>query len=181
MRSAPHARRVNTAASSADANARAFSHTSPLLTPKTKNSYGNSVTKSPDIGAAAWEKFATSWGKLQGRGFCAAGGDCQRFPVVPGEIGTSMKDGLDLAYYVDLAKFMAKAAPADAYASAKFNSWFWFCWNANSGDTGGLVDDTWKNLKWDKLTFLHDHFGLRGWWAADGDKQAARRRLAAAA
>ena len=28
------------------------------------------------------------------------------------------------------------------------------CWNANSGDTGGLVDDTWLNIQWPKIDFL---------------------------
>ena len=54
-----------------------------------------------------------------------------------------------------------------------------FCWNANSGDTGGLVDDTWKNLKWDKLTFLRDHYGLRGWAEQAAAAAEARRRRAA--
>ena len=28
------------------------------------------------------------------------------------------------------------------------------CWNANSGDTGGLVDNTWLNIQWPKIDFL---------------------------
>ena len=28
------------------------------------------------------------------------------------------------------------------------------CWNANSGDTGGLVDNSWLNIQWPKIDFL---------------------------
>ena len=28
------------------------------------------------------------------------------------------------------------------------------CWNANSGDTGGLVDDSWLTIQWPKVDFL---------------------------
>ncbi len=28
------------------------------------------------------------------------------------------------------------------------------CWNANSGDTGGLVDDSWLRIQWPKIDFL---------------------------
>ena len=28
------------------------------------------------------------------------------------------------------------------------------CWNANSGDTGGLVDDSWLTIEWAKVDFL---------------------------
>lgn len=27
-------------------------------------------------------------------------------------------------------------------------------WNANSGDTGGLVDDSWLTVQWPKIDFL---------------------------
>ena len=27
-------------------------------------------------------------------------------------------------------------------------------WNANSGDTGGLVDDSWLTIQWPKVDFL---------------------------
>ena len=29
-------------------------------------------------------------------------------------------------------------------------------WNANSGDTGGLVDDTWLNIEWAKVDLLSE-------------------------
>ena len=40
---------------------------------------------------------------------------------------------------------------------------FYWCWNANSGDTGGLAQDDWSTLHWRKLAFLTT-FGLRPWF-----------------
>jgi hypothetical protein len=40
------------------------------------------------------------------------------------------------------------------------------CYNANSGDTGGLVDDSWMNLEWVKLRYLRDQLGLTPWYEA---------------
>jgi hypothetical protein len=42
-----------------------------------------------------------------------------------------------------------------------------WAYNANSGDTGGLVDDTWWNLLWVKLRFLRSHMGLTPWYLRD--------------
>ncbi|AUR51500.1 hypothetical protein CUN60_04075 [Aquella oligotrophica] len=33
-------------------------------------------------------------------------------------------------------------------------NWFYWSWNANSGDTGGIVDDSWKNINWNRIDHL---------------------------
>lgn len=40
---------------------------------------------------------------------------------------------------------------------------FFWCWNRNSGDTGGLVCEDWATLEWEKLTYL-SLIGLRPWF-----------------
>ena len=45
--------------------------------------------------------------------------------------------------------------------------WFWWSWNANSGDTGGLVSDDWLRIEWKKIDYLRT-IGLDP-WAAGGD------------
>jgi hypothetical protein len=39
---------------------------------------------------------------------------------------------------------------------------FFWCWNRNSGDTGGLVAEDWATLEWEKLAYL-SLIGLRPW------------------
>jgi hypothetical protein len=162
-------------------------------------------------------------GTLQKSGYCSPSspGACQAaFPVVPGEIGSSFANPLDLQYYADLATFMKREAPADAFTGVPMGSWFWWAYNANSGlvcllvlcisssvrhgcqscthplpallaaaaasararlalhaahrvcvcvllhagDTGGLVADDWVTLNWQKLRWLQQNVGLRGWY-----------------
>lgn len=40
---------------------------------------------------------------------------------------------------------------------------FFWCWNRNSGDTGGLVAEDWATLEWEKLSYL-SLIGLRPWF-----------------
>ena len=40
---------------------------------------------------------------------------------------------------------------------------FFWCWNRNSGDTGGLVAEDWSTLEWEKLAYL-SLIGLRPWF-----------------
>ncbi|KAF8069516.1 MED7B [Scenedesmus sp. PABB004] len=141
--------------------------------------YGASVTQSPDTGDAQWQKYAASWGHLQSTGFCSANATaaanatganataagCARFPVVAGEVGSSLADPRDEQYYADLAHFMARAPAVGAHDGVPFSSWFWWAYNANSGDAGGLVGDDGRTLDWKKLAWLQDNLGLRPWYA----------------
>jgi hypothetical protein len=40
----------------------------------------------------------------------------------------------------------------------------WWAWNDNSGDTGGLVDSTWRNIEWRKIRYLRT-LGLKPWYS----------------
>ena len=37
-------------------------------------------------------------------------------------------------------------------------------WNANSGDTGGIVDDSWVNILWTKVQWMIDTVQLQPWY-----------------
>ena len=39
----------------------------------------------------------------------------------------------------------------------------WWAWNANSGDTGGIVMDNWKDVNWNKVAWLQKAAGLQPW------------------
>jgi len=56
-------------------------------------------------------------------------------PLLIGEFGIRDAGGKDEVWFDALLKFMG----------TKY-SWTFWCWNPNSGDTGGLIDDQWKTI-----------------------------------
>jgi hypothetical protein len=104
-------------------------------------------------------KLERSIGHLQQPGYCLPEGDCQKFPVVYGEIGSKFNDPRDTVYYDRLAAWLTGRRISVAQPS-----WAYWCYNANSGDTGGLVSDDWQSLQWGKLGYLVDKWGLRPWY-----------------
>jgi hypothetical protein len=83
------------------------------------------------------------------------------------------KEAGDLEHLRDLALWMNNAGAArDSEHNAVLN-WFYWSYNANSGDTGGLVDDAWRNLEWAKLRYLFDNLGLRPWYSTPNDQMLA--------
>lgn len=79
------------------------------------------------------------------------------FPVIPGEFGSYFnnsgnsclsngcmaEEGRSLASIRD---YFNNAAGGKDGQHARINNWFYWCWNANSGDTGGLVSFTYQIL-----------------------------------
>lgn len=66
-------------------------------------------------------------------------------PLLIGEFGIRDSGGADEIWFDYLLEYMA----------GRGYSWTFWCWNPNSGDTGGLLDDQWVNIvewKMDKLT-----------------------------
>jgi hypothetical protein len=39
-----------------------------------------------------------------------------------------------------------------------------WAYNANSGDTGGLVENDWQTFNWLKLRWLQDNLNLKPWY-----------------
>jgi hypothetical protein len=76
----------------------------------------------------------------------------------------------DASYLSTISTYMTNTGDATAYPHQPVRVWFWWCWNANSGDTGGIVtgDKTkgvtaWYTIKWYKVDWLGG-LGLCPWY-----------------
>ena len=114
-----------------------------------------------------------SFGYLTKNGYCLTKDDCQRFPVAIGEFGSRFKDPRDLQQLNDFAQYLNnEGAGATGHHNA-IGNWYYWSYNANSGDTGGLVDDSWQNLMWEKLRWLMQKLGLKPWWGVNKVEEEA--------
>jgi hypothetical protein len=70
----------------------------------------------------------------------------------------------DKDWFASTAAYLRRTAQA---AGQGF-SWMFWCWNANSGDTQGLVGshDTWREVQWTKVCMLVREFSLRSWYCS---------------
>ena len=55
----------------------------------------------------------------------------------------------DMSNYMnnDYSTLGASYGPS-SFPHANLESLFWWCWNANSGDTGGIVENDWVTVSW---------------------------------
>lgn len=127
--------------------------------------YGPTVTRATSHyeGTQLWDRLDRSYGYLSRRGYCH-NGVCQVFPVVIGEFGSFFRDPRDIRHLTDLALHARNSGGARRGNHWSYAGYFYWCYNANSGDTGGLVDDTWQRLEWTKLRFLVRNLWLRPWY-----------------
>jgi hypothetical protein len=93
----------------------------------------------------------------------APAGDCQRMPVAIGEFGSRFREQGGTETMNSLVSWMNLADGSDDGQHNRITNWFYWSYNANSGDTGGLVDDAWRDLEWGKLKYLMG-LGLRPWY-----------------
>ena len=144
--------------------------------------YGPAVTTATNAysGQGLYDRLNSSFGSLTGQGFCI-GSNCQKFPIAIGEFGSTFVPANDVAFMTDFATYLnAEGAAADK-VHKKIVSWFYWDWNANSGDTGGLVADDWWTTQWTKVRYLQGRLGLTPWWlAARGDSAAGKAQVPAA-
>ncbi|KAL0030299.1 hypothetical protein WJX77_008297 [Trebouxia sp. C0004] len=126
--------------------------------------YGPSIsmTTEVDAGTALWTRLSQSFGYLNLAGY---GG--HRFPIAIGEFGTTFAETADQVLFADLARYLlnvqADGAPVDELHNP-ITSFFWFAWNANAGDTGGLVTSpNWDSIVWQKIEYLQS-LGLAPWY-----------------
>ena len=126
--------------------------------------YGPSIsmTTNDASGTALWTRLSQSFGYLNLAGY---GGHV--FPIAIGEFGTTFADEADQVLFADLARYLqnvqADGSPVDDLHNP-ITSFFWFAWNANSGDTGGLVTSPdWDSIVWQKIEYLQG-LGLAPWY-----------------
>eukprot|EP00884_Botryococcus_braunii_P014864 jgi/Botrbrau1/23379/Bobra.0051s0030.1 len=82
--------------------------------------------------------------------------------MVIGETGTPFTDPRDVTFMADFATWLS-----GPYGSPNV---FYWCWNANSGDTGGIVGNNWKDIQWVKVNFMRNAVGLTPWYLSPGAK-----------
>ena len=135
---------------------------SPHIYPPSVTYNYNAVT-----GDTLYDRLSTSFGSKMTQGYCA-GSTCQKFPVAIGEFGSKFVQQIDLTSMRDLARYLNNQGSADDGKHNPIDNWFYWSWNANSGDTGGLVDDSWISLQWNKIDYLTS-IGLEPWSGRDAD------------
>ena len=54
----------------------------------------------------------------------------------------------------------------------KISNVFWWAWNANSGDTGGIVQQDWLTINWNKVDWMV-RVGLTPWYANKGSSSSS--------
>jgi aryl-phospho-beta-D-glucosidase BglC (GH1 family) len=128
--------------------------------------YGPAVTTNDQdsAGEGLVTRLTQSFGGMTQHGFCADSAtgqsSCQSFPVAIGEFGSKMQDPRDLATLDTFVSYLRAENQGDDGLHAPINNFFWWSWNPNSGDTGGLVGDDWLAVQWNKMAILNK-LGLR--------------------
>ncbi len=113
-------------------------------------------------GSGLWNRMSSSFGYLTQQGYCF-NSKCKIFPVVLGEFGSMFTDSRDLQSMPDIAAYLNNTGSAVDGKHKKIGSWFYWAWNANSGDTGGIVDNDWRKILWNKVEYL-ETIGLTPWY-----------------
>ena len=120
--------------------------------------YGPTISKDTVYyyGAGVRERFFNSFGYLGLNGYCSKKQKpmgCYMFPILIGEFGSFFQDPRDMTFLNELAQWLNKNFKGNV-------NWMFWAYNANSGDTGGIVTDDWKGLNWKKLDWLKRNMGL---------------------
>ncbi|CAL5222764.1 g5176 [Coccomyxa viridis] len=118
-------------------------------------------------GVGLFYKMQTSFGSLT----TGYGASKHVFPLAFGETGSFYTSATDIAMLSDMAKYMRNdysSLPAGynaaSFPHANMPSLFWWDWNANSGDTGGLVQNDWLTIIWSKISWLTGAINLTPWY-----------------
>ena len=83
---------------------------------------------------AVWNRF---WGYLHANDVA---------PVLLGEFGSKLQTTSDRKWLDALTRYLGTGADG--------GHWTFWCWNPNSGDTGGLLKDDWRTIDADKQSYL---------------------------
>jgi aryl-phospho-beta-D-glucosidase BglC (GH1 family) len=109
-------------------------------------------------GADLWKRLSASFGYLTQQGYKG-----KVFPVAIGEFGSRFTEEKDLQSMHDMAEYFQSNAPAADGKHKAIPHWFYWSWNANSGDTGGVVADNRLDIQWKKIDYL-TQIGLKPWY-----------------
>lgn len=110
------------------------------------------------VGPGLWNRLSSSFGYLNQEGYHG-----KVFPVAVGEFGSYFKENNDLNSMNDMAKYFQLSGAGNDGRHRAIPHWFFWCWNANSGDTGGLIAENWLDIQWEKIDYL-TQIGLKPWY-----------------
>jgi hypothetical protein len=152
-----------------------LSDPNPFFKALLQKPYTNQVVISPHVyppsvtnastnytGDGLWNRLSSSFGYLTQQGYCD-GTNCKVFPVAIGEFGSRFTDARDIPSMQDIATYFNNTGAAADGKHKAIPNWFYWAWNANSGDTGGLVTDNWHDIVWNKIDYLTT-IGLKPWY-----------------
>jgi hypothetical protein len=77
-----------------------------------------------------------------------------------GETGSKLQDPRDLAFYQSFKNYVTNTGDAVDGLHGPITSIIWWSWNANSGDTGGIVGDDWVTVNFQKVRLMQDLVNL---------------------
>ena len=86
-------------------------------------------------GSPLFNRLSLSFGYLNKKGYCSRSNpsNCHRFPVMIGETGTNFESQADRQQMADFALYLNNQGAANDGQHNAIPSWFWWAWNANSG------------------------------------------------
>lgn len=114
-------------------------------------------------GTGLWNRLSTSFGYLTQQGYCSGSNPCKIFPVAIGEFGSEFATSTDIQSMNDISSYLNNTGGAEDGLHQAVTNWFYWDWNANSGDTGGIVDNDWRTILWNKVEYL-TNIGLKPWY-----------------
>ena len=93
-------------------------------------------------------------------GFCIKD-SCHLFPIAVGEFGGKFDSSdpyhqQDVATLVNLATYLTRLGTGKPASP----SWFYWDWNPNSGNTGGILKDDWSTIDCNKVNYLKKYLSL---------------------
>ncbi|UPY36670.1 Calx-beta domain-containing protein [Sediminicoccus sp. KRV36] len=111
--------------------------------------YPNSWFEGPDFKENLPNVFREHWGFIYEEGIA---------PVLVGEFGTKLLDSRDVAWLDELTQYVNGDFNTDGLLDIPDTelgmSFTFWCWNPNSTDTGGILNDDWTTVNQTKLAAL---------------------------
>jgi endoglucanase len=77
-------------------------------------------------------------------------------PVWLGEFGTTLPSTSDRQWLTTLTNYLGTGATG--------KNWTFWCWNPDSGDTGGILNNDWLTINYDKQSYLTGGTDATGVW-----------------
>lgn len=94
-------------------------------------------------------------------GFCISG-TCHLYPIALGEFGGKFdpndpNNAKDTATNINIANYLVRLGNG----KPAIPSWFYWDWNPNSGNTGGILKDDWATIDCNKVNYLKKYLFLK--------------------